>query len=198
MNVSSVLAAVLLSQAGVPPQLASFPPASTALMEAASAVSTLPDTTVLGYPVTGRDRRSIRASMSEGRPANAAGEQHDAVTFWRYEFDAAPFVDVQCRPDTIEVRSTVLIALPDLVTRDQISVRERADWDRYFVQLVSHESRHRQIAVEGGERLREMMRAAPTCEAAQAIGAAESERIAQASVAFDAETRHGATEGAVY
>jgi predicted secreted Zn-dependent protease len=198
MNVSTVLVLALSSQAGLPPQLSDFQPASAAVLEAASAISTLPDTTVLSYPVSGRDRRSIRASMSEKSPANAEGEQHDALTFWRYEFGAAPFADGQCRPETIEVRYTVLVVLPELMTRDQISVRERAEWDRYFARVVNHESRHRQIAVEGADRLREVMRAAPTCEEAQVFAASEMERIAQTSVEFDAETQHGATDGAVY
>ena len=64
--------------------------------------------------------------------------------------------------------------------------------------MIRHEGHHRQLAVDGADQLRAAMRTAPTCEAAQAVAAAVSERIAQASVAYDAETRHGAAEGALY
>jgi predicted secreted Zn-dependent protease len=190
------MAAVLTLQTPAPDAAAQ---AASPRLIAAAGLADLPDLILLGYEVEGRSPRSIRASINARRPPeDAGGARHDARTRWTYRNRVETGPDGQCDPRTATVVLRLTVVLPDLVSRDQLSVRERDGWDRYFAAVVAHERNHARIAVAGRDMLQTAMRASPTCDAMRAAVRTTAAGITAASQTYDRQTGHGRREGAVY
>ncbi|WP_428152048.1 DUF922 domain-containing protein [Brevundimonas sp.] len=195
MMILTLLLLALQTRTG--PDLSAFPEASPRLVAAAPAVAEFDHVTLHGYEVRGRNVRAVRASINEGKPADLSGARHDAVTFWNYRWQFSG-ANGQCDPARTEVTYTVTLVLPDLATLDQMNRNDRERWNTYFSGLVLHETNHVRIAQAGAAGIQQAMRAAPDCAAAQAAGAAESQKVGAASAEYDRRTAHGRTEGAVF
>jgi predicted secreted Zn-dependent protease len=191
MLVGTVLALALQAQPAAEP-----PPPSARLVVAAEALAALPNTTLKGYVVSGRNLRTVRAAMMELRPADDSGTRHDAWTSWLIQPRLMRRGAV-CEAASAHAEYSVTVTLPDLETPEALSQNERAAWDRYFSALVSHEINHVRIVQEGAERVAADMRAATGCEAIHAASQTSMAAIGEASAQYDLQTRHGASEGAV-
>lgn len=172
-------------------------PATERLRAAAPAAAAFPDTTLLGYEVTGRSPRTVRESINESKPADPQGQRHDAVTRWRYQ-PRWMRRDGQCVPETATVELQITIILPDLATRGALAGREGEAWDRYFDALVGHEVNHARVARTGAEQMQQAMRAATDCAGMQAAVEGINNAVQAANDQYDQQTGHGRTEGAVY
>lgn len=193
MMVASALAAQEVAPASA------APPASERLRAATSALNDLSGLTLAGYEVSGRSPNAVRRAMNSARPpAGTDGERHDALTSWRYSTRWMRSSDGQCVPASAEVTVTITVVLPDLTTREQLSSRERTDWDRYFTALVGHERNHGRIGMAGRDQMQAAMRAAETCEAMQTAVRQTGAEVSAASREYDRLTEHGKREGAVY
>ncbi|NBW08206.1 MAG: DUF922 domain-containing protein [Caulobacteraceae bacterium] len=200
MILSLTAVAVAAALAGQTPE-ADPAPASARLVEAArgAGLADRPDLALQGYEVEGRSPRSLRDSIDRRRPrSQASGERHDARTQWSYRTRWRNGPDGQCIPATATVILTLTMVLPDLASREGLSSREQADWDRYFAALVAHEGNHVRIAVAGQEQMQTAMRASATCEAMTAVVGATNAEVRAASETYDSQTDHGRREGAVY
>lgn len=192
-----MIAVVLLSVGlGLGADDAPSPP-SARLIEAAPAAASLPNTTIIGYSVSARNRSAVRRAINNSRPADRSGARHDAYTTWHFQ---PTFMrrNGECVPESADVHYSITITLPDLETRDQLSRGDRAAWDRYFGALVNHEVNHARIVNEGARRMLAAMRASTDCEAMQAAVRAGREEVSAASAQYDRQTRHGALEGAIF
>jgi predicted secreted Zn-dependent protease len=195
MMFSTLFLVALLSQAAPPPPNA--PLATDRLRAAAPGLADRPNTTLHGYPVSGRTRRGVRAAMQADRPSDLTGQRHDAVVQWRYSFQMHGGRG-GCQPERSEVLLAAIVVLPDLVEPERLNRSDRTAWNAYFERLVAHETNHLRIAELGARRLQEVMRAAPNCETANAAARAENDAIAEASAEYDRVTGHGRTEGVVF
>lgn len=170
---------------------------SDQLRNAAQEALAFPNTRLIGYPVTGRFPREIRASIEAAKPADAAGMKHDAMTLWNYRLNA-PSRNGVCNPSDIDVTYDITITLPDLQTRDRMHRSDREVWDRYMTALVKHEVNHARIARRGAELLQDALRSAATCQEANTAFSAMAREINAASDLYDRQTNHGAREGATF
>lgn len=182
------------------PAYAPADPASLARLQAAAPVlAGLPDVVLSSYPVEGRTPAAIRSSLNRGRPAEGdGGERFDGVTRWSYATRWQQSGPGQCLPDTAVATMTVIIVLPDLLSRDRLSTREKAAWDGYFGRLTGHELNHVRIAALGTQRMQAAMRAASSCDEMRAEQRRLSAEIADAQREYDRMSEHGKREGAVY
>lgn len=181
----------------LPPQDAPAAVASQRLSAAAPTVAALPNVTLVGYPVSGRSRRTIRQEMNRSRP-ETNGERHDARTVWSYATRWRGGPGGACLAETAVVTVQITVTMPDLVDPDRLGRDDRTAWSRYLAALEVHEGNHARIANLGAERMQEAMRAASSCETMQAAGRQVSADVAAASREYDSRTRHGATEGAQF
>ena len=175
------------------------PPAviSEQLRNAAQEAVSFPNTRLIGYAVTGRSPRTIRASIDTSKPADTTGAKHDAVTRWNYWMNTQSRNGV-CNPSDIVVTYSITITLPDLQTRDQLNRRDREAWDRYMGALVKHEVNHARIAQRGSELLQDAVRGAATCQDASTAFSTRMAEINAASSLYDRQTNHGQREGATF
>jgi predicted secreted Zn-dependent protease len=170
---------------------------SATLNAAAPELANLPNTTLVGYPVGGRNPRAVRTAINAGRPSEG-GDRFDGRTTWRYSTRWRTNRAGECDPASAEVTYAITITLPDLVDRARLGSRDLVGWDRYFAALVHHEHNHARIAMRGAEEIQAAMRSANGCETMQGAARQVEAAVAEASRTYDAQTRHGRTEGAVY
>lgn len=199
MGMTPMLLAIWALAQAVDPAAPVDPASQARLAAAAPALAALPSTTLGGYPVEGASPRAIRAAMNRDRPTEReGGARFDSVTRWSYAARWQRSAGGECDPATAQVSMTVTITLPDLIARDRLSTRERADWDGYFGRLAGHEQNHFRIAAEGAVRMQAAMRAATSCDQMRTEQRRVSEEISAASREYDRLTEHGRREGAVY
>ena len=95
--------------------------------------------------------------------------------------------------------------LPALVDEASLSPGDLERWYRFADAIESHEMAHVEREIAGAESLRQSLlalHAEPDCQAMAArvseMGERAKESIRRADQAFDAETEHGALEGATF
>lgn len=167
---------------------------SERLSAATPTLASLPNVVLLGYPISGRTRRSVRAEINERRP-ESQGRRHDARTTWGYSFRVGQR-DGTCAPGTSEVTVSITVVMPDLENPGSLGREDRAAWNRYMTALEFHEANHARIANLGAEGIQQAMRAAASCDELRAIIDTAGQEVAAASQEYDRRTQHGATEGA--
>jgi predicted secreted Zn-dependent protease len=157
------------------------------------------------YVVTGGTSAELHASILRGRPQKD-GIAYDAKTTWntsytlKYRRTNAGF-----EPTTFAVKTVVVVTLPLWQPPKERPPELAMSWWPYVRALTTHEQGHvslaREAAAEAGRRLGGLG-AFPSAEALtqaaqQAVTAALEEGRAKER-RYDEETRHGATQGAVF
>lgn len=176
------------------PQDAASTEASQRLSAAVPSLAALPNVVIVGYPVSGWSRRSIRDDINALRP-DLNGEKHDAATTWQYRIRFRNGADGQCQPTTAEVTVEITVTMPDLLDPEHLDRDDTRAWQNYMAALEIHEGNHVRIVNHGAERMQSAMRAAPSCDAMRVAVQEFGEGITAASEEYDRRTRHGATEG---
>jgi predicted secreted Zn-dependent protease len=157
------------------------------------------------YRFGGTNHTQLRAAMMEARPWKKT-EPFDAKTKWQvnshYGFhpDAGQFV-----VDSVEVKTKVVITLPWWIPGKPVP-RDLVDrWNKCFIGLSTHEQGHRVLAEAAGAEVRNRLLSLPACPSVQELAAAADRAIAETLGDFrererkyDAVTRHGFTQGAIF
>ena len=163
------------------------------------------------YTVSGDTPEAIRESIEsrdlarryEGRPM--AGEHRYA---WRtyYRWARSPRDRSQCDVSEFRVLAKSIIVLPQrrAASRPELENRLRRPWRTFLERLRHHEEGHRERLEAGVDALVEQMDglARLPCEGLDArlrdIAEAALADVAEAQAAYDRETDHGVTQGAVW
>jgi predicted secreted Zn-dependent protease len=164
------------------------------------------DTQVFWYDVEGDTEAQLRQAMDAIGPSDQHGERHDAYTAWYVNWNF-PFSETEegCSIGPVSTSVRVVITLPRwrgfTDEADGLVVR----WRQYLEALKEHESGHRETAFQAAYAI--TLRLAdvppkPTCEEAEAAANSIARQLLEQHRAHDAnydeETRHGATQGAVF
>ncbi len=156
----------------------------------------LPNVSVEYYDVSGADVAAIRASMNARRPTDPRdGQPHDATTSWhisfRYRDDPGG-----CHASQ-DPEFSAVVTLPRLADEGRVSSEALGRWRRFIAALRTHEAGHVRWAYEHVGEVKAAL-TAPSCAGAGAAGEAAIRRIGQHDALYDQQTRHGATQGAVF
>ena len=164
------------------------------------------DTMIHWYDVEGDTEAELRAQLDARGPEDTEGQRHDAYTAWHVTWKF-PFSQSEegCSTGPVTTAVHINVTLPrwrgPVDERDPLTRR----WRRYLDALKEHESGHRETGFRAATDITETLPALPpkpTCEQAEeAANAAAREvlkRYRAGDIAYDSETRHGATQGAVF
>ncbi|MDP1825862.1 MAG: DUF922 domain-containing protein [Archangium sp.] len=159
------------------------------------------DTLLHWYDIEGDTEAELRAQLDARGP-----EGHDAYTAWHVTWKF-PFLQTEegCTTGPVTTAVRVNVTLPRWKApadeRDPLVRR----WRRYLDALKEHESGHRETGFRAATDITETLPALPpkpTCEEAEEAANAAArevlERYRAGDLTYDAETRHGATQGAVF
>ncbi len=156
------------------------------------------------YEIEGLSRAEISAALRAHGP-DVRGQQFFGLTEWEMGVEyRAVEVESGCAIDGLKVRVSTETHLPrwpgDAVASSALS----GAWDRFITALDHHEDGHRVLAEEAAETVRRRLLAvsAPTCGRLDGVAQREMAAVMQEyearQLAYDAETDHGRTQGAVW
>lgn len=158
----------------------------------------VPDVEFIYYDVQGGDAKAIRKDMNAKRFVDRNdGKPVDSLSSWRYGWRMRRGPDGRCDPASVELRFTAEVKLPRLANAETLPARVRKRWQDYYAALLRHEAGHVGYAWSQHGVLLAALKAS-SCETMAATGKAELDKIRGHDRAYDAETRHGATQGAIF
>jgi len=158
------------------------------------------------YEITGCGENDLRDQMNRQGTAWSDGKKYDSVTKWRVTWDYGHDRSMQsCSAEAFQATAEITIRYPTWVRRDG-ATQELADkWEGYIASLIVHEEGHRDMVVKAIEDVTHavaQLPAAPSCaELDRRVRSLCHERMAKLSAEakeYDAETLHGAEQGAVF
>jgi predicted secreted Zn-dependent protease len=163
------------------------------------------DTTIHWYDIDGDDEPQLRALLDARGPLDSEGNRHDAYTSWyvKWHFPLAQ-TDEGCTtgPVTTTVRSDITLPRWRAPAGDSPLVKK---WRKYLDALSEHESGHREIGFNAAAEITDVLPRLPpqpTCDeavaSANALALQVLEQHRKRDAEYDSETRHGATQGAVF
>jgi predicted secreted Zn-dependent protease len=159
------------------------------------------------YVVEGSTASEIRSHLlSEGPAAAGDGKHYDGLAswaaHWTFRYDRGPS---ECALANATLDASIEIRLPQLVDEGAVAPDLLPRWQAYIAALEAHEMGHvdRETAVlEGLRDAFERVEPASDCTAlGNALNALGEEYLAQVRLtdaAYDLETDHGLTQGAVF
>jgi predicted secreted Zn-dependent protease len=155
------------------------------------------------YDVEGADIRALLASLRQRGPSDGHGTWA-ASTSWVFRWTYQPTVDAGCRVRVARVNLDLAYTYPRWDAPNGVAPNVTTAWQGYLSRVELHEHGHRDIAEAAANDLARALEALPghaSCDAlaetARATAAELLARHAQAQVAYDRDTGHGATQGAV-
>lgn len=156
------------------------------------------------YEIEGLSRAEITASLRAHGP-DVRGQRFFGLTEWEMSVGYRPAeVEAGCAIDDLKVHVSTETHLPRWPSNAVASPALSGAWDRFITALDHHEDGHRVLAEEAAETVRQRLLAvsAPTCDdldgAARREMAAVMQEYEALQHAYDAETEHGRTQGAIW
>ena len=164
------------------------------------------DTAIHWYDIEGDTEAELRASLDVTGPEDTGGQRHDAYTAWhvtwRFPFSRS---DEGCTTGPVTTDVHITVTLPRWKGPADETDPVVRHWRLYLDALKVHESGHRETGFSAATDIAEalpVLPPKPTCEEAEeaANGAAREvlERYRKLDTDYDSQTRHGATQGAVF
>jgi predicted secreted Zn-dependent protease len=171
---------------------------AAALAQPASAMAPAPKiahATMVYYVVGGTTANQVRARIDKRRPVASDGSRYDAFTHWEYRWNWPGYGTSSCTLSQARVTVRVTVSFPRWSHPKGSAPTLPAAWARYSKALARHEKGHVDYAVA---RYPAVVRAIKnsTCAGADKAATAQLNLIRRHDVAYDASTRHGATQGA--
>lgn len=158
------------------------------------------------YDIRGASAAELRQQMSRLGPPDRDGRRYDAYTKWYVAWRFTYHEDGKsCRIERVTTSADVTYTLPRWKVPRAAAPELTAHWDRYLAALQTHEDGHRDFGVRGAHEVEQQIRALPahgSCRELEAAANAAGHRVLDKyraqELAYDRDTRHGATQGAVF
>lgn len=158
------------------------------------------------YDVSGATPQEIRRQMTKNGTKWDDGETYDSVTTWdiKYRYDTSREGN-GCYVTSAKTKIGIVFRFPRFTPQADTPDSIRNRWNSYMNNLQAHEMGHRNLAVDAAHEISESLSAMggfSSCrEADKAVAAVAEEKLSRmkkAQIDYDATTRHGATQGAVF
>ena len=107
-----------------------------------------------------------------------------------------------CKVTGVTTKINVMVTLPKWVHNGDADPSEKERWSRYYKNLVNHENGHKELALEAGNNIDQLimeMNPAVNCttlkDNAMSLGRSVVDEFNARSAKYDNETDHGRNEG---
>ena len=164
----------------------------TAAQQPAAQPIAIDNATMIFYTVEGTHEDEIRDYMNGVRPGD-----HDALTEWNFQWFVPSGGNGSCNLDGATVDYTITVTFPQWTPPAGASAALIDRWNSYINALALHEAGHVDRVVPYVPDLIDDIKSS-TCGAYNEAAQARLNAIDQLNAEYDAETGHGATQGAVF
>ena len=157
------------------------------------------------YAVDGMTATQIRQALDRNSPVRQNGKTFDAYTRWNVEwqFYWNSGGDGSCRITTVATTVGIHFTLPRLQANENRPPNLERRWSKYISALVTHEEAHADFGIDAAREVEQrlsQMDGRPSCRQlesdANALAREIIARYLRMEDRYDAETDHGAREGA--
>jgi predicted secreted Zn-dependent protease len=164
------------------------------------------DAEIVYYDVAGGSARELRRQMDANGPLGEGGKRVDGYTEWKvvWSYRYSPAAD-GCKFTEFGITVTATITLPRWTAGDGSPSALIKKWQSYIAALRLHEDGHYSHGVRAGEEIKSLgqsLRTSNGCSTLVSLfndqAASILEKYREADAAYDADTRHGRTQGAVF
>jgi predicted secreted Zn-dependent protease len=159
------------------------------------------------YIVGGDTAAAVRANLNRAGPYSPVDDRtYDAITRWgiqwSFRYDDVPGV---CSLQSATIEMVAVTTVPRLSPSSHLDAGTMSRWQGYLDALELHESGHLEGVRQGVRALQAAMddaSAMTTCSELgvylNALAEAYQQALRDADVAYDADTAHGRSQGAVF
>jgi predicted secreted Zn-dependent protease len=190
ISLCAILLAACQAASGVPSKA---PPAAPT----AAGTVDIPDATVSYYDVSGATADELRAHLNALRPAAYDGSKGDAVTTWYIQWDWPGYGTGSCDLAAATVTYDIKVVFPYWIEPVNPDPALVSRWTTYTRNLATHEEGHVDYVVDHYQSVDAAIKGA-TCTTADGAAKAALGAIRQHDLDYDADTDHGATQGATF
>lgn len=154
------------------------------------------------YSIYGANVDALRRSLTNCEVRKQSGGYHALTTYtlnWQYDTEASAG---QCTLQNVKIGLATNQFLPRLAENQSLSAKDRASWDVYYANLISHEEEHLALNKKYAADLYAALTiiSAP-CSSIEAHANTATSTYVQllnsANELLDSKTNHGADTGAV-
>lgn len=161
-------------------------------------------TAMVYYEVEGKSRAALAAALQAHGP-DLHGRRFFGMTEWEVSAGYLPAKRASaCAIDDLTVEVAIKTHLPRWNRSASVPESLSGAWSQFLRALVQHERGHRMLAEEAAEAIRHRLSAASasSCDrldaTAQRVMVSVMQEYESRNRAYDAETNHGRTQGAVW
>jgi predicted secreted Zn-dependent protease len=158
------------------------------------------------YDIVGNSAAELRQQMNAKGPVGQSGKRMDGYTHWHvaWSYRYAP-ASGGCKITELTVTVTATITLPRWAVSDRAGNALIRKWENYASALRLHEDGHYSHGIQAAEEIRSLRHTLHTPDGCSTFerqfdGEATSilEKYRRADAAYDADTKHGRTQGATF
>ncbi len=160
------------------------------------------------YPVYGKTAKELRINMNS-TTINCLDDPrspYDACTTWYVNWYYTQEIRAgECHPEKITLKVDVSYNYPQWADQSQSDPSTISRWDEYYKNLLTHEAGHKDNALNGAKKILATLSTLPgysTCQELDGVvnqtAKAILREVNQNDIDYDAQTNHGATQGATF
>ncbi len=158
------------------------------------------------YEVCGCCEKDVQSDLQKKCIIWKDGKKYDSVTDWKVKWDYNHNRTAgACTADSFLVTVDVVFHLPKWVRTGDVPQPLAEKWENYLAKLMTHEKGHRDRAVEAANSLVQAVADLPparTCaeldREVHSLCRTRMDKLIEDQKDYDAATRHGADQGAVF
>lgn len=149
------------------------------------------DADIHHYDISGDNLAALRADMNRQQPAPG----FDGHTAWQVNWRWPGYASTECDLAAATLDTRITVSLPRWRPPHDADPALILHWNHYIGSLTRHEQGHVQLAREGFAKMQTILHDS-TCTDADARLNTVLAEMRQADLRYDADTRHGVTQGA--
>jgi predicted secreted Zn-dependent protease len=161
---------------------------------------------IVYYDIVGDSAQELRQQIDAKGPVGGSGKRVDGHTdwhvAWRYRYAPAEGI---CKVTELRITLTGRITLPRWAARDDTSRALVKKWQSYSAALRLHEDGHYSHGEKAAEEIKflgQSFRTSDGCSKMERLFDAQAasilEKYRAADVVYDADTKHGRTQGVTF
>ena len=161
---------------------------------------------IVYYDIVGDSAKELRHQIDTNGPLGEDGMRVDGHTDWHvawtYQYAPAPG---SCKFTELGITLTATIILPRWTAGDETSSALVKKWQSYIAALRVHEDGHYSHGIRAAEEIKSLGQSLGTSDDCSTMAkrfddqaASILEKYRVADVAYDADTKHGRTQGATF
>ncbi|HWR72283.1 MAG TPA: DUF922 domain-containing protein [Nitrospirota bacterium] len=158
------------------------------------------------YEISGCSEHELHHDLKKKCIPGNNGKKFDSITTWDvkwdYDHESAPGT---CAAESFMVTVDIIYRYPKWTRTGEVPQLLVEKWDRYLQNLILHEKGHRDMVAEAAAELTRAVAdlpPAPTCSQldrkVRALSRERMEKLKEDQNKYDADTKHGATQGAIF